>query len=574
MIQDFSNNFSLYSKLLTNQKEYIMKKASLISFLLTVTFLFVSCGGGNNEENSCENLFQASTSTPPSLEVGESISNINYKDIAGYTITGKYEGKIFSVEFQCNHTHTTTIDNDIISQGSFVADYDNTDQQIIYLYNGSGETTHTIVLQDYAIDLNQSTFDNTGKIISITKTSDCTEYEASEAINYGIKCNPSNFSGYIFCTYEFYLNNANTVGYWQYQAFAASLNNAEKLTESINRQGGHVDLTDGAEELKVFQRGDDVTEGIYQINNESTLIVRQDNKDDVELKYNQDAPDNRARDILMTYTDSPFFKVHLKEGKGIAPTNRLEATCTDPDQGCPLCYGNHCLDVYDLGGNSKGMYRGTHITYGFYAPAAGFTCQTDPKEENTLMTTINQEFAPPKNLNEENDNNDDGAGENSNGGLWNIDVTFDGRFGTKEWHWTNIKTASTTEALKTTYDANYPFPYMHEYGGTTLTDTSFYDNANEGLILAYYAEAYPNTPPALIQKGYCIDASWIAQEGDTYIGCDEENYAPTWDGISTSLNAEQETSYIQHKAFTLHDTGRWINDAGSSSLTVTFTPIN
>ncbi|MDA3896097.1 MAG: MopE-related protein [Desulfobacteraceae bacterium] len=172
--------------------------------------------------------------------------------------------------------------------------------------------------------------------------------------------------------------------------------------------------------------------------------------------------------------------------------------------------------------------------------------------------------------------------------LWDIDVSFTGRSYSNEWSWENIKIAGSQEPLKTEYDSEYPFPYMHQYGGKTLVDTSFYDNTDGGLILAYYPEAYTysNTVPALeglalIKKGYCIDLGDLIvgdepydMAGDTYFSCGDEAIAPTWDGIQTSLNVAQEAAYIKHEAFTLHDTGRWINDAGSSSLTITFTPVN
>jgi len=160
--------------------------------------------------------------------------------------------------------------------------------------------------------------------------------------------------------------------------------------------------------------------------------------------------------------------------------------------------------------------------------------------------------------------------------LWNIDVSFKGRSLSQEWHWRNIKIAGINEPLKTEYDSEYPFPYMHDHGGMTLVDTSFYDNADSGLILAYYAEAYPSSGPALIQKGYCVDTDWlkelITDDGDTHIDCTGKKYIPTWDGIQTSLNLAQETAYTHHKRFTIQDTGRWINDQGSSSLTITFSP--
>jgi len=156
--------------------------------------------------------------------------------------------------------------------------------------------------------------------------------------------------------------------------------------------------------------------------------------------------------------------------------------------------------------------------------------------------------------------------------LWNIDVSFKGRSLTKEWHWKNIKIAGINEPLKTEYDSAYPFPYMHEHGGTTLVDTSFYDNADAGLILAYYPNGYGN---GLIKKGYCIDTDWLAQlitdHGDTHLLCADESYIGA-DSIHTYLNATQEAAYLNYKRFTIQDTGRWINDGGSSSLTITFTP--
>lgn len=164
--------------------------------------------------------------------------------------------------------------------------------------------------------------------------------------------------------------------------------------------------------------------------------------------------------------------------------------------------------------------------------------------------------------------------------LWDIDVSFTGRSYSNEWHWDNIKIADSQEPLKIEYDSEYPFPYMHQHGGKTLVDTSFYDNTDGGLIFAYYPEAYTySNGLALIKKGYSIDLqdlivgeSPIYMAGDTYFSCGDEAITPTWDGIQTSLSAAQEAAYIKNETFTLSDTGDWVNAAGSSSLTITFTP--
>lgn len=167
-------------------------------------------------------------------------------------------------------------------------------------------------------------------------------------------------------------------------------------------------------------------------------------------------------------------------------------------------------------------------------------------------------------------------------GTWTIDVDFKGRSYSHTWHWNNVKIAATTDALKTEWDDTYPFPYTGSYGdaGTILVDTSFYNaDDSDGLIVSYYSENYGvNNGAIFVKKGFCLNASWIdaivTDHGDTSFGCSNDIYTSSWDIINTSLNADQQTAFLAHEAFTFNDTGRWVNDGGSSSLTITFTPAN
>jgi len=163
-------------------------------------------------------------------------------------------------------------------------------------------------------------------------------------------------------------------------------------------------------------------------------------------------------------------------------------------------------------------------------------------------------------------------------GTWSIDVDFQGRSYSHTWHWDNVKIASKADPVKTEWDATYPFPYLGNYGEKILLDTSFYNtDGAEGLIVSYFSSDYGvNGDAVFAKKGFCLDAEWIntivTDQGDTSFACSNKAYTSSWDIINTSLNADQAAAYQAHQAFTFHDTGRWINDGGSSSLTITFTP--
>lgn len=168
--------------------------------------------------------------------------------------------------------------------------------------------------------------------------------------------------------------------------------------------------------------------------------------------------------------------------------------------------------------------------------------------------------------------------------LWDITVSFDGRYYDNDWSWEDVIIASSTDELKTIDELNteagqeFPFPYEHQYGGKILVDTAFYDDTADGLVLTYYENAFVSGN-ATINKGYSFDLEYLlvgteefGMAGDTHFTQGDPMVTPTWDPIQTSLNGEQEAAYLNHEAFTLHDTGEWINDQGTSSLTITFTP--
>ncbi|MBF0257917.1 MAG: hypothetical protein HQK62_03595 [Desulfamplus sp.] len=372
-----------------------------------------------------------------SVSAGESVNAVHHKNIAGYTITGHYyvnnrsEGgveKLFSIYFRCDRTHKTTIDGVGITQGSFVADYDNSNQPTIYLYDSSGGQRHILSLSNMSIDISQSRFDIDGQIDSITKTFDC---EDSGSIKMDeITCDKSEYPGYLFCQYSFQLANNPNLGRWQHESFFHSMKNAGELTEEINRFGAHVDLTDGAAELKIFQRGDDMSLSKPDINNESTLTIEKDGRSHEELKYRKKVPDNEARDMLMTYLpendEQPEnFRVHLKTGKGIAPIETDTVICPEPAN---CCYGNHCLHQYDRSGNNWGQYLGTRIYFGFYAPIAGATCKVEPEERNDIMTTIDVEFKDPSENSDTDDHDDQDSGSDEKK-RWNFTVNYSSYYG-------------------------------------------------------------------------------------------------------------------------------------------------
>lgn len=372
------------------------------------------------------------------VSVGESVNSVHHKNIAGYTITGhnyvtdqsgEAVKRKFSVYFRCDRTHKTTIDGVGAIEGSFVADYNSSEQPVIFLYNSAGGEKHTLSIVNMSVNLAESMFDSEGALESITKTYDCGDEEIVTATD-EISCKPSEYTGYMFCQYTINLTNNPDLGRWQQESFFHYMKNAGELTEEINRYGAHVDLTDGAEELKVFQRGDDVSLGATDINNESTLKVEKDGEDSHELEYHIDAPDDEARDMVMTYLPadedgSENFRVHLKSGKGIAPSESYILICHEP-RNC--CYGNHCLDQYDSSGNDRGQYLGTRVYFGFYAPMAGATCRVEPEEQNGIMTTIGVEFDDP--VTDDNPDDDDPDGDDDPEKIsWSFSVGYSSYYG-------------------------------------------------------------------------------------------------------------------------------------------------
>lgn len=163
--------------------------------------------------------------------------------------------------------------------------------------------------------------------------------------------------------------------------------------------------------------------------------------------------------------------------------------------------------------------------------------------------------------------------------LWDIDITFAGRLCNYQKSVKNVKIAGINEPLKSWNDyisnpTEYPFPLQGERGAKILVNTNYYTNEDFGILLEYYPNGldgngvYNNglviAPEEILQMDECI--------GDTAFG--DPNITPTWNGINTVLNSSQVTAFHKYQAFTLYDTGRWINDEGDSTLTVIFKPSN
>ncbi len=182
--------------------------------------------------------------------------------------------------------------------------------------------------------------------------------------------------------------------------------------------------------------------------------------------------------------------------------------------------------------------------------------------------------------NDENDGDDGSNDEDDNNAvsddLWDIHVEFVGRFLNRTWDWTSVKIASIDDEIIRDFSVSYPYPHIGSYGEHILIDTSHYsvDEDSDGLIFSYFTENYGN----LFYKGFCINTDFIEEllydHGDSGVGCYREDYTPSWDQINTALNEDQATAFTNHQAFTLEDTGRWVNDSGFSSLSVTFTPVH
>jgi hypothetical protein len=167
--------------------------------------------------------------------------------------------------------------------------------------------------------------------------------------------------------------------------------------------------------------------------------------------------------------------------------------------------------------------------------------------------------------------------------LWNIDITFTGRFCNYQKSVKKVKIAKTSEATKPwPTDNSYPFPLASDYGGKILVDTSYYTDEESGISLQYHADGTYNN----YNKGLSIFPEVIEEmlneercAGDTWFGDPD---AQAWVGINTVFDATQTAAFNKHEAFTLRDSGEWINDNpiagqnpdGFSTLSITFTPSN
>ncbi len=162
--------------------------------------------------------------------------------------------------------------------------------------------------------------------------------------------------------------------------------------------------------------------------------------------------------------------------------------------------------------------------------------------------------------------------------IWDINITFNGRFTQYEKSYKNIKIARADETLKdeTAWLLGlFPFPYADEYPeGVVLSETSYFSDTYGENRISFYPNGYNS---GFIQTGYCFFTDELNEllldEGDSGIGCWAESYTPTWDQIDTSFNSTQEASFLLHESFSISDTGRWINDAGESTIRIDFSPV-
>ncbi len=169
--------------------------------------------------------------------------------------------------------------------------------------------------------------------------------------------------------------------------------------------------------------------------------------------------------------------------------------------------------------------------------------------------------------------------------LWDIHIAYNGRSTNYTKDYKDIIIASISDDMNTWGSViewgkgEFPFPLpADDRNGILLTDTSWFSNYGENTM-SYYPDGYPaNRPPYLIKPGYCFITEELNEllinQGDTGIGCMDTAYTPSWDQIDTSLHTEQEKAFLEYRAFTIQDTGKWLNNAGTSTLTVRFTPAN
>ena len=167
--------------------------------------------------------------------------------------------------------------------------------------------------------------------------------------------------------------------------------------------------------------------------------------------------------------------------------------------------------------------------------------------------------------------------------LWDIDINFTGRFCNYQKSVKKVKIAKISEATKPwPTDNSYPFPLVSDYGGKILVDTSYYTDEEYGISLQYHENGignnymkglsiFPEAIGEILNEDRCVGDTWFVDSGDY-----------TWDGINTEFDASQTAALYNHEAFTLRDSGEWINDNpiagqnpdGFSTLTVIFTPSN
>lgn len=163
--------------------------------------------------------------------------------------------------------------------------------------------------------------------------------------------------------------------------------------------------------------------------------------------------------------------------------------------------------------------------------------------------------------------------------LWDISISFQGRIHNYEKVYKNVKIPSIKD---TPYDLvtaiadhiKYPYPYSIT-NGLVLAESNWFSKSDPetGGNTLYY---YPNGTLYMANPGYCFELeelrTLIEDDGDSGVDCADPEVTPSWDQINTIFNTTQASALENHEAFTLEDTGLWINAQGTSSLRVVFTP--
>ncbi len=306
-----------------------------------------------------------------------------------------------------------------------------------------------------------------------------------------------------------------------------------------------------------------IDRGSYNSNILLALIrLLQSMDDDGDVSETITIPSNMAEKMNACYNDTERF--HLNTSANIDIKLNEYIICAD----VPLIDAQTALD------NLKNYYN-SHIS----STNSSSSISSDNgggfmSSQNNSSTAQSSSISPSSSANYS-------SASEENLDTWNIDITYNGRAYSNTWHYNNVKIASITDTIKTQWNDSYPFPYIGSYGdsGKVLVDTSFYNSDDsDGLILSYYSEDYGvNNDAIFIQKGYCLDMSWlndiVTDHGDTSFACSNKEYTGSWDIINTSLQENQVEALLSHKTFTFHDTGKWINNNGESSLNITFTPV-